>query len=107
MVLSEAVAEAAAVLDARQETAARIARLMEVIEGFESMHGMELLASVHWAATHDAEARECAADAVRVVQGWNARKKRTFTEHQITVAWEALRDRGMLPSDTLAAARHS
>jgi O-acetyl-ADP-ribose deacetylase (regulator of RNase III) len=78
------------------ETIERIDRVLDLIEGFESAYGMELLASVHW-ITH--ESADAAADpdiAVPLVRSWTRRKGRMFTPDHVRVAWSALRDRGWL-----------
>lgn len=64
------------------------------MEGFETPYGMELLASVHWVATHkDAKTPE---DATQVVRDWTARKGDLFGEDHIRVTWERLEDEGWL-----------
>lgn len=88
-----AVEQAQAVLAAQPDTAARLARVVALADGFESGYGLELLATVHWVA-----AREGAADvsaAVAGVQGWSARKRRFDADH-IAVAWERLASGGWL-----------
>ncbi|WP_182345761.1 macro domain-containing protein [Tomitella gaofuii] len=93
----DAVGDAEAMLAAHPETSARVDRLMDVIDGFESMYGLELLATVHWCAHHEPCAAEGPDGAIAEVQRWGRRKQRLFTEHHVTVAWEALRAQGMLP----------
>ncbi len=56
--LPEALQEAEQfIADAEQgkDAAGRLERVTELIEGFESPYGMELLASVHWVAAHSEE----------------------------------------------------
>ncbi|WP_043731190.1 type II toxin-antitoxin system antitoxin DNA ADP-ribosyl glycohydrolase DarG [Nocardia asiatica] len=88
-VVEAAARQADAVLAADQQTAARVARVLALTEGFTSMYGLELLASVHWAATRE-NVRD-AADVIRLVRGWNKRKSSLFTEHHITEALTQLR----------------
>ena len=83
------------------ETAARFRRVVELIEGFETAYGMELLATIHWVATREGaatvdEAREKA-------HAWNPRK-RMFSEWQIQAAWDAISERGWLPPERLSRA---
>lgn len=59
----------------------------ELIEGFETPYGLELLATVHW-AVHNEHATEWA-EVLRVVRTWNARKER-FPEAHLRAAWERL-----------------
>jgi hypothetical protein len=82
------------------ETAERIDRVLDLIEGFESAYGMELLASVHWIAHESPEAAVNRAIATQLVQSWTPRKGRMFTPDHIHVAWDVLRDRGWLSSNT-------
>lgn len=88
-----AVDDAIAFLAGVPETRAHFDRVVELVEGFETPFGMELLATVHWVAT-----RELAADAdaaIERVYTWNERK-REFSERQIRLAWEVLASKGWL-----------
>lgn len=82
--------------DARE----RLARVAELIEGFETPYGMELLATVHWVA-HNASpgsttpARD-ANQAIQVVRQWSARKQNTFEPDHVVVAWQHLQDAGWI-----------
>lgn len=78
-------------------TVEHIDKVMELVSGFESMYGLELLGSVHWVATHeDAAAASNSDRAVELVQAWSRRKDRLFTEQHILAAWEALNEQGWL-----------
>ena len=83
--------EGRAFLEDFPETQARFSQVGELIEGFESPYGMELLATVHWVVTH--EEIKTVAQAVEKVHGWNTRKE-TFTLHQIQAAWDQLQKLG-------------
>lgn len=96
--LPEASEAAAAVLARHSETLERIDRVMDVIGGFESMYGMELLATVHWATTEEPLATNDWHRTVDLVHQWSPRKKEMFTDEHICVAWTALRDRGLIPA---------
>lgn len=96
-VLPGAVEEASDFLASQPETKDRIERVLHLVEGFESMYGLELLASVHWIATK--EESRAASDleiAVRLVQDWTERKGQLFEAGHIAAAWGALHDRGWL-----------
>lgn len=87
-----AVKEAEDFLSAHVETSRpslqRLERVAQLVEGFESPYGMELLATVHWVATHDgAETLEAV---VAGVHQWNARKKKLMTREHIELAYERL-----------------
>lgn len=75
-------------------TTERIDQVMVIIDGFESMYGMELLATVHWVATRNPDAAADWRRAAAIVHEWTPRKKRMFTEDHIHVAWTTLRERG-------------
>lgn len=75
------------------DTIARMDRVIQLAEGFESMYGMELLASVHWVARSGADAAE-SADQVRQ---WTPRKAQLFTTPHVEIAWGALYRHGWLP----------
>jgi O-acetyl-ADP-ribose deacetylase (regulator of RNase III) len=72
----------------------RFDRVSQLIEGFETPLGMELLATVHWLATHE---KETGADrdseaAVRGVQTWSPRKAKLMKPTQIRAAWARLHE---------------
>ena len=73
-----------------QSVVNRIEQTLELVQGFESAYGLELLATVHWCATQNTDV-DTAADAARCVQAWNSRKGRMFTDQHIEVAWNHLR----------------
>lgn len=73
----------------------RLARVGELIDGFETPYGMELLSSVHWVAGRDPNVKS-ADDATRSVHSWNERKRRMFSEAHIRVAWEHLQRAGWI-----------
>ena len=83
--------------DARQ----RLGRVSDLIEGFETPYGMELLATVHWVAHHASPgADNSAADvagAVERVHAWNPRKREVFKNEHIAVAWHRLAETGWMP----------
>jgi hypothetical protein len=75
-------------------TQTRFARVSELVEGFETPFGLELLATVHWICTHrSAEGND---DVVSQVYAWNDRK-RQFTPRQILLAKTILAQKGWLP----------
>ena len=73
--------------------AGHLERVADLVDGFETPYGMELLASVHWAAIHDGEASD-AQSAVTVMARWNDRKRRLFKPTHIRLAWERLQAEG-------------
>ncbi|HEY0231073.1 MAG TPA: macro domain-containing protein [Dokdonella sp.] len=73
----------------------QVERVADLISGFETPYGLELLSTVHWVATNEPHARNIEA-AVVAVQSWNARKKALFSPQHIAVAWNRLNDNGWM-----------
>jgi O-acetyl-ADP-ribose deacetylase (regulator of RNase III) len=92
-----AIEEADQFLDGSLESRARLERVAEVIDGFETPYGMELISSVHWVALHEIPPVTEAGEAVRAVHRWSDRKRTMFKPEHIGVAWERLRRLGWLP----------
>jgi O-acetyl-ADP-ribose deacetylase (regulator of RNase III) len=69
----------------------RLARLQTLIDGFQSPYGMELLATVHWVAEHEAGVSSPEA-ALRAIGEWNPRKKRIMQAAHVQAAWDRLKD---------------
>lgn len=80
--------------DTSQPSLQRLDRVAHLVEGFESPYGMELLATVHWIATHDGA--ETIDDVVAGVHHWNARKKKLMTREHIELAYERLEAHGWI-----------
>ena len=92
--------DALAFLETHPDTKARFDRVAELVQGFETPFGMELLATVHWVAVHDgARTIDKAVDAV---YQWNDRK-RVFEPRQIQLAWDVLDAGGWLRAESAAA----
>jgi O-acetyl-ADP-ribose deacetylase (regulator of RNase III) len=86
--------EAAQFLGDHATTRERLARVSELVEGFESPYGLELLATVHWVASEPGASSE-PQDVVQRIHAWNDRK-RQFTPRQIAIALETLQHKGWL-----------
>jgi O-acetyl-ADP-ribose deacetylase (regulator of RNase III) len=82
-----AVEEARKLIEEMPETRKRFDRVANLVSGFESPFGLELLATVHWVVKHEFPASTD--DVVRHTYAWNDRKKR-FTERQIRIAVQVL-----------------
>lgn len=67
-----------------------VERVLELVRGWESAYGMELLATVMFAARSDVAVRDQPARAVDCVHAWNRRKQATFPEGHVIQAWERL-----------------
>lgn len=95
-VLPGAVNEADAFLKGRADSLARLNRVAELISGFETPYGMELLSSVHWVARHATNPARDSASAIRSVHGWNERKRNMLKPEHIRIGWKRLEDAGWL-----------
>ncbi len=82
----------------QEETASRerLLKVAELIEGFETPYGMELLSSVHWVGVHSDPPATDAASAVSKIHSWNDRKARMLQEPHIRIAWQRLEEFGCL-----------
>ncbi len=85
--------QAEAFLSAHTDTQQRFDRVANLIQGFETTFGMELLATVHWVVTR--EQAQTLEVVIQQVQGWNSRK-RMFEARHIQLAWEQLSEQGWL-----------
>jgi O-acetyl-ADP-ribose deacetylase (regulator of RNase III) len=90
---SYASEQAETFLTEHEETRARFDRVANLIKGFETTFGMELLSTVHWVARRE-EVRTVE-DAVMKVHAWNDRKC-MFEPRHIQLAWNRLREAGWL-----------
>lgn len=90
-----AVDDAEAFLQGHKSTRARFDRVADLVTGFESPFGLELLATVHWVATR--EGAKSADGAIKCTYAWNDRKKR-FSARQILLALDVLARKGWLDS---------
>jgi O-acetyl-ADP-ribose deacetylase (regulator of RNase III) len=94
--LPGAVEEAGAFLVGRQESLARLRRVDDLIEGFETPYGMELLSTVHWVARYQKPSATNADEAVTAVHAWSDRKRQMFKPDHIRIAWQRLQEQDWL-----------
>lgn len=88
-----AIEEAEKALANEPHTHESFNRVADLVDGFETPYGLELLATVHWVATREGATTHDAA--VERVRNWNERKK-AFTPRQIAIAFDALKSKGWL-----------
>lgn len=88
-----ALGDASKVLQEHQDTLKRFERVTNLVEGFESPFGLELLSTVHWIVSKE---KFCSKeDIISAVYSWGARKKQ-FTPRQISIALEVLSENGWI-----------
>ncbi len=88
-----AIEDANTFLKKHAATRARFDKVAELVEGFESPFGLELLATVHWVIKN--EPIHAMSDVVTSVHAWNDRK-RQFSERQIILAADVLSRKGWI-----------
>jgi O-acetyl-ADP-ribose deacetylase (regulator of RNase III) len=91
--VSEAIPKAEEFLENHPDTRDHFQKVVELITGFETPFGMELLSTVHWVACR--EGAENADQAVTKTYDWN-RRKGMFKEKHIRLAWDILDQKGWL-----------
>lgn len=88
-----AIDDAREFLIGHTETRQRFERVAELVEGFETPFGLELLSTVHWVAAQlNAQTSD---EVVRTTYDWSERK-RQFSETQILLALNHLRTKGWI-----------
>jgi O-acetyl-ADP-ribose deacetylase (regulator of RNase III)/uncharacterized protein YwgA len=92
----EAVALARQYIADLPEVKARLERVKQLIAGYETNYGMELLATIDWVAFSHMLAKIDADEAVKQVQDWSKRKAERFKRQHISEAWQRLHDEGWL-----------
>jgi O-acetyl-ADP-ribose deacetylase (regulator of RNase III) len=78
-------------LQQHPETLKRFDRVSDLVGGFESSFGLELLSTVHWVASE--EGASTLDKVIHKTYAWNQHKKQ-FTERQIKLALDVLNEKG-------------
>ncbi len=86
-----AMEKAATFLQQHPDTRNRFDKVVELVEGFESPFGLELLSTVHWIMKNMTV--NAVDEVVRLTYAWNA-CKRQFTPRQIALAVDVLSRKG-------------
>ena len=88
-----ALDDAISFLKNKAETQARFERVSNLVEGFESPFGLELLSTVHWIVSK--EQVQTVDDVVARTYAWNSRKKQ-LSRRQIALAVDVLSRQGWI-----------
>jgi hypothetical protein len=99
--LPVAMREAEAWLSDHPDVREAYERVAQLIDGFETPYGLELLATTHWVAVHDDAGDPTSA--AQLVRQWSARKGRLFTDDHVRVAWQRLDEGGWLTGARMPA----
>lgn len=94
--LPNAKEEAEQFLKDHPDTQERLEKVSNLIDGFETPYGMELLATVHWLAQEDPSVKNDYKAAVHGFESWNQRKREHFKPEHIKTAWERLKQQGWI-----------
>lgn len=100
-ILGDSAEQAEVLLTAEPLSKECFDRVLHLIEGFESTYSLELLATVHWAATRDANGEPIKGshelpDVETTVKSWNTRKGDLFTSRHVQIAFDRLTEQGWL-----------
>ncbi len=88
-----AIDDAKAFLESKSRTTINLDRVSDLVEGFETPFGLELLATVHWIVERD---KTSSVDqVVEKTYAWNERKKQ-FSPRQIALAVNVLSAKGWI-----------
>jgi O-acetyl-ADP-ribose deacetylase (regulator of RNase III)/uncharacterized protein YwgA len=68
----------------------RLNRVKQLIEGFESPNGMEILSTIHWLVKHEAVSPNDHDELVKQIQSWSERKKNIIKPAHIDKAIQRL-----------------
>jgi len=79
-------------LQSDNEASIRLKRVSDVILGFESPYGLELLSTVHWCAIAASGRETPVEDLVKSIHCWSQRKHSLFTQEHICKAWAHIKD---------------
>jgi hypothetical protein len=104
--MPEALAEADVFLsndDSGSALNQRVARVEQLIDGFQSPYGMELLATVNWVA-HNEPFAQSHTEALQAVREWNQRKRELMQPAHIEIAWNRLVEEGWISTPEQQAA---
>lgn len=88
-----AIGDAERYLEGHPNTQRRFERVADLVKGFETPFGLELLSTVHWVSAQ--EGALTPDEAIAATFRWNERKRR-FSPQQIALAWHVLQNKGWL-----------
>ena len=93
--IESALEDARQFLESSNETInSRIQRVAELIEGYQSPYGVELLSTVHWVNKNEGASNPN--EALRAIHEWNDRKKVLMTPLHVEAAWKRLEQTGWI-----------
>ncbi len=96
--IPDAVEQAHEFLEKQPEAEKHLERVKDLIEGFETPYGMELLSTVHWVAAREPSTKGDLGAIQAKVGAWNERKKNLMKPQHIRTAYSRLEQQGWLPT---------
>ncbi|MGD2179838.1 type II toxin-antitoxin system antitoxin DNA ADP-ribosyl glycohydrolase DarG [Lusitaniella coriacea] len=78
------------------DTSNNLEKVSQLIRGFETPYGLEMLATLHWVTTEYPQAAIDCEEAIARVQAWSDRKNRIFKSAHLQKAWEHLKEQNWL-----------
>jgi hypothetical protein len=90
--LPGALEDADAFLEQDKEATQRLDAVKELIEGFDTPYGLELLGTVHWLSGENEQVSKNVDIAIEGVSEWSKRKQEQFTPLHIEIAWKRLKE---------------
>jgi hypothetical protein len=105
-VLQTGIEAAQSFLTNQTDAQERLERVGNLIMGFETPYGMEMLATLHWVVKEEPEAAIDCDKAIQKVQEWSdwssptlrERKQKLFQINHLQIAWHHLQEQGWLSS---------
>ena len=97
-----AIAAADAFLEGDDASRFNLNRVANLIEGYETPYGLELLSTVHWVARDAGPARTDPDACVRQVHAWNDRKRALLRSDHVKIAWRHLHQQAWLANAALS-----
>lgn len=97
-VLPEGREAAQAFLNTQTEAQERLELVSNLIYGFETPYGMELLATVHWVVIENPDVVHDVEKVILLVHEWSDRKRNLFKPEHIRKAWQRLHEQNWFTS---------
>jgi O-acetyl-ADP-ribose deacetylase (regulator of RNase III) len=93
--LPNAAENAESFLKSHPDTIKNIKRVSDLVDGFESPYGMELLATTHWVVMEENPSiKNDVGLAIKEIMKWSPRKAKFIKPEHIKIAWSTLRKKG-------------
>ena len=91
----DAVEEANMYLRSHPNTKEHIEMVSDLVDGFETPFGMELLSTTHWVVLEEvANGKNDVDSVINAISAWNPRKAKSLRPEHIKIAWSVLREKG-------------